>query len=402
MGMAERSAGRGHVGVRGMFSVEPWTIRGCGYPDLLASGERCAGERLHDRQHPHDLAMEIAAEYDAPIGGGARWQVFGGPAAEPALGPVAYPHRVSAMPNPLAPITHHWLDSTHISFGVVTAGVYGQRWKVESSAFNGREPDENRTNFDFGALDSLSGRVWFLPTATVALQVSGGHLRAAEAGDPGEAPRDVDRVTASATFHRISATRVSASTFAWGRNSESGRATNALLLETVVTFSDRDTWFGRLEVVAKTPHDLDVPPIRDTFTVSKIQGGYTRYVAGRAGFKAGFGATGSMGILPPALRSFYGSRVNPGVGVFLTLRPAMMSVDVHAPNASSAGARSGTMVMVQTAFDPAKLTCQAGFDPGAAASTTYEGTTYYFCSAEDRDRFLTDPNMSLSMMPPKQ
>ena len=102
MGMAERSAGPGHLGLRAMFSVEPWTIRGCGYPDLLASGEQCRGETIHDRQHPHDLAMEMSAEYDAPIGGSTRWQVFGGPAAEPALGPVAYPHRVSAMPNPIA------------------------------------------------------------------------------------------------------------------------------------------------------------------------------------------------------------------------------------------------------------------------------------------------------------
>ena len=70
---------------------------------------------------------------------------------EPALGPVAFPHRVSAMPNPLAPITHHWFDATHIAYGVVTGGVYGNRWKAEASLFNGREPDENRTDFDFVA-----------------------------------------------------------------------------------------------------------------------------------------------------------------------------------------------------------------------------------------------------------
>src|SRR5258705_6328145 len=138
MGMAERNVARGHLGLRGMVSLEPWTIRGCGYPDLLASGEQCGGGTIHDRQHPHDLAMEFAATYDALIHGDLRWQVYGGPAAEPALGPVAYPHRVSAMPNPIAPVTHHWLDSTHVSFGVVTGGVYGKRWKAESSAFNGR------------------------------------------------------------------------------------------------------------------------------------------------------------------------------------------------------------------------------------------------------------------------
>ena len=391
MGMAQRTAGRGHVALRGMVSIEPWTIRGCGYPDLLASGERCAGGNIHDRQHPHDLFMEVSAEYDAPLAGTTRWQLFGGPAAEPALGPVAYPHRVSAMPNPIAPITHHWLDSTHVSFGVVTGGVYGKRWKVETSAFNGREPDENRKDFDFGALDSFSGRLWLLPTPRVALQVSGGHLNDAEAGEGIEPRHDVNKLTASVTFHNVSAARVAASTVAWGRNSEHGVGTNALLLETTLTFNDRDTWFGRLERAQKTPHDLDVPETSGTFTVSKLQGGYARYFTAAMGWRAGVGGAVSASIVQSELSAAYGGRVNPGIAVFLTLRPAII-----------AGGSSPTMVMVQTAYDPAKLTCAAGFDPKTAAMTTYEGKTYYFCSAADRDKFLTDPRMSLSMMPPKQ
>ena len=230
MGMAQRNAGKGRVMFRGMFSAEPWTIRGCGYPDLLASGEQCKGEQIHDRQHPHDLLMEISAEYDAPLKGPVRWQVYGGPVGEPALGPVAYPHRVSAMPNPLAPISHHWLDSTHITFGVVTAGVYANRWKAEASVFNGREPDEKRANVDFGALDSFSGRLWFLPTSRLAFQVSAGRLTEAEASENGGPGTDVTRATASATYH--SAFRdnsIWATTIGWGRNEESGHASNALL-----------------------------------------------------------------------------------------------------------------------------------------------------------------------------
>jgi YHS domain-containing protein len=395
MGMAQRNAGRGHIALRGMFSLEPWTIRGCGYPDLLASGEQCHGHAIHDRQHPHDFAMEIAAEYDAPLTGTTRWQIYGGPSAEPALGPVAYPHRVSAMPNPIAPIAHHWLDATHVSFGVVTGGVYGQRWKLETSAFNGREPDENRKDFDFGALDSVSGRAWFLPTTTVALQVSAGHLKGAEAGEGTDTRVDVNRITASATFHRLSAKSVSASTIGWGRNSEAGLGTNALLLETSVTLDDRHTWFGRLEVVQKTPHDLDLDLTAENLALSKIQGGYTRYVSAPGGLKAGLGATVSASIVPGDLRDAYGRRLNAGAGVFLTLRPAARAMG------SGAGA-GATMVMVQTAFDPAKLSCPAGFDPKTAASTSYQGRTYYFCSVEDRDMFLTNPAMSLSMRPPKQ
>jgi YHS domain-containing protein len=394
MGMAQRRVGTSaHLMLRGMFSAEPWTIRGCGYPDLLASGEQCAGETIHDRQHPHDLAMEIAAEYDAQLTPRLRWQIYGGLAGEPALGPVAYPHRLSAMVNPLAPIAHHWLDSTHVSFGVVTAGVYGRKWKAEASAFNGREPDDRRTNFDFGALDSFSGRLWLVPTANISLQASAGRLREAEASEGIGPRRDVNKVTATATYHRVLEQTAWASTVGWGRNNESGHATNAVLAETTLTFADRHSWFGRLEVVGKTPHDLDVATTADTVTVAKVQGGYTRYLSPRRGFSAGLGVEASIGLVPERLHSSYGSRANAGGGVFLTLRPSMMTAGTHV---------AGGMVMVQTAFDPAKLSCSPPLNPARAATTMYEGKTYFFCSAADRDEFLTDPKMSLSMMPPKQ
>jgi YHS domain-containing protein len=400
MGMAQRKAGRGRLMFRAMFSGEPWTIGGCGYPDLLASGEQCHGEKLHDRQHPHDLFMELASVYDRPVNDKLRWQLYGGPVGEPAIGPVAYPHRISAMPNPLAPIAHHWLDSTHVTFGVVTTGIYGFKWKAEGSVFNGREPDENRTDFDLEAPDSYSGRFWFLPTANVALQVSAARLREAEAAE-GTGPRlDVNRVTASATFHRISEGSVWATTLAWGRNSELGRGTNAVLIESSFIQADRDAWFGRLEVAGKTPDELDlVTPIQTTLTLTKLQGGFSRYLASVRGFKAGIGAEVSVGFVPDALRSVYGGRANLGTGIFLTLRPAlMMMTTTHMGQAGGAG----VMIMVQTALDPAKLSCSPTIDPTSAPSTVYKGQTYYFCSEKDRDDFLKDPEMSLSMMPPRR
>ncbi len=326
MGMAYRNVASGRLGLRGMLSFEPWTVRGCGYPDLLATGERCGGEPIHDRQHQHDLFMELAAQYDRPLTGSVRWQVYGGPVGEPALGPVAYPHRTSAMPNLLAPIAHHWLDATHITFGVVTAGVYGDRWKGEGSVFNGREPDEERTDFDLAPLDSVSGRIWLLPTPNLALQVSAGHLAEAEPEDSGTRV-DVTRVTVSATYHRtLQDGGIWATTAAWGRNAEGDHATNALLVETNLTFADRDTWFGRLEIVGKTAHDLDLHDVdgAETFTVAKLQGGYTRYLGAWKGLKPGFGLSASAGLVPRSLERVYGSRVNAGFGVFVTVRPAVM------------------------------------------------------------------------------
>jgi hypothetical protein len=236
---------------------------------------------------------------------------------------VAFPHRLSAMPNPLAPIAHHWLDATHVSFGVVTGGVYGARWKAEASVFNGREPDEHRTGFDFGALDSMSARVTFLPTRTLALQVSAGRLEEAEAGE-GSGPRvDLTRITASALIHKgLGAAGVWATTLAWGRNAESDHASDAFLAEMSVTLRDRDTWFGRFETTGKTGHDLHLIPEEGRFTVAKLQGGYTRYLTPRRGFAPGLGASLSAAFVPESLQAVYGSQVNTGAAIFVTVRPA--------------------------------------------------------------------------------
>ena len=328
MAMARKQVGAGRFGLRGMLSLEPFTIVGCGYPDLLATGEQCEGDQIHDQQHPHDLFMELAAEYDRPLRGSWRWQVYGGFAGEPALGPVAYPHRISALPNPLAPIGHHWLDATHITFGVVTAGVYDAKWKAEGSVFNGREPDERRTDLNLAALDSFSGRIWFAPAPSWNFQVSAGRLNEAEAGHAADEPRrSVTRVTASATVHRaFRADSIAAATLTWGRNAESDEATHAFLAEGNLTLSERHVWFGRFEVGGKPAHDLDVHDSDEVFTAAKIQAGYTRLLPAWHQLRPGFGVTGSVSIVPTSLAHEYGRRANPGVGFFVTLRPGTHSM----------------------------------------------------------------------------
>jgi YHS domain-containing protein len=428
MGMAHRDIGNGRLSLRGMLSAEPATIRGCGYPDLLATGELCDGHPIHDRQHQHDLFMEIAAIYERPLAGEVRWQVYGGPAAEPALGPVAYPHRLSAMSNLLAPITHHWLDSTHITFGVLTGGVYGKRWKTEASIFNGREPDEQRIDFDFAPLDSVSGRIWLMPTSSLAIQFSAGRLKEAEAGEDGGPRVDVSRATASATYHRLIGERgIWATTAAWGANTESDRTTNAFLIETNLAPDDRDAWYGRFEIAGKTAHDLDVPRslVHDvdgdrTFTISKWQGGYTRYLAGWRRLQPGIGVTASAGVVPADLEAFYGRRVNPGFGVYLTVRPAVMSMaamPVHSMDATHESPATAPMTHEHAApamvsppranerpvpadeprlpvmpaeriIDPA---CADTIDLVNAPRASYQGKVYYFCSTADHDAFVKDP-----------
>ncbi len=334
MGMAQRALWGGQLTLRAMSSLEPVTVGRCGYPNLAQSGESCRGVALHDRQHPHDLFMETAARYQRAIGDDVAIEIYGGPAGEPALGPVAYPHRPSAAPDLFAPIAHHWLDATHVSFGVVTGGVYGRRWKAEASAFNGREPDDARYGFDLARLDSWSTRVSWLPVSHLALQVSTGALRDAEHHD--DEAVDIRRTTASATYHRRTPRGMWATTAAWGVNREHGESSHAWLVETAVDLSNSDVVFARAEWVQKSAADLALSeggaPIGRSGII-KWQAGYTRWVASAAGLRAGLG--GSIGIarVPDAAVEAYGSRAPIEMSVFFRLQSAGGGLQARKPSA---------------------------------------------------------------------
>ena len=152
------------------------TIPGDGFPQLLQTGESYHGVHLHDRQHPHDFVMEASFTIRHPLSDWLGAELYLAPVGEPALGPTAFMHRASAEGDPFPPISHHWQDSTHISFGVATAALYTKQVKLEASWFNGREPDDNRWNFDFDTLDSFSVRLSANPVRPVSLQVSYGYL----------------------------------------------------------------------------------------------------------------------------------------------------------------------------------------------------------------------------------
>ena len=332
MAGARRKLGGGRFGIRTMLSAEPWTVPGCGALNLLATGEVCEGDTIHDRQQSHDLFMELAVDYERTLRGAWQWQWYAGLSGEPALGPPGYPHRPSAMANPIRPITHHWLDSTHVSFGVVTVGVHNQRWKVEASAFNGREPDERRVDLDLGEFDSAAARVSYLPTERLALQVSAARLRDARTDFPFPGQPPGTRVTASAVYHvPIRASGTWATTLAYGANHARERVsgsvldatTQAALLESSVTISGRHTIFGRGEVGGMPAHHLHaIEYSTSIFAVGKVQLGYVRHLAAMKGLVPGIGGTAAVSVLSPELAPRYSGRLAPTFSVFLSLQAA--------------------------------------------------------------------------------
>jgi hypothetical protein len=301
--MAQRP-GEGTLGLRGMVSADPLMGKR-GYPLLLQTGESANGQPLIDRQHPHDLFMELAASYRHPLSERSSAFVYAGLPGEPALGPPAFMHRFSGEDNPEAPISHHWLDSTHITYGVVTLGYVYDRFKIEGSAFRGREPDENRYDIETGKLDSASLRLSYNPTKDWALQVSRGRIKSPEEL---HSDVDIDRTTASVIYHRPFGAADTQTTFAWGRNAPShGNATNALLLESALRLSRSHTFFARAERMDKNELFPDGDPrAEEDFRVGKLSVGYIYDLPREGHLRIGVGGLVSRYRLPGALAPVYG------------------------------------------------------------------------------------------------
>jgi hypothetical protein len=243
MGMAMREKGRHQFSLNGMFSLDPATVGKGGYAEIFQVGESLDGKPLIDRQHPHDLFVQLAASWRVTLNDQTSLTLAGGPVGEPTLGPVAFMHRPSAAGLVLAPLGHHTFDSTHISFGVVSAALERGRWVFEGSVFNGREPDEERWDFDFGRLDSFAGRVWFRPANEWEVQVSSGRLREPEELVEG----DATRTTTSVSWFRLVDDGLKAVTAGYGVNAAHGERRHGVFGE--ATVERRATSFsGRLDI----------------------------------------------------------------------------------------------------------------------------------------------------------
>jgi hypothetical protein len=292
-------SGTTRLQLRGMISLDP-LIGNRGYPNLFATGETANGVALVDRQHPHDLFMEISARVDTKIGSGLTAFVYGGPVAEPALGPSAFMHRASAQFNPEAPISHHWFDSTHITFGVVTAGVSNKHFQLEGSAFRGREPDEERYDIETPKLDSYSVRGTWTPTPNWAASLSYGRLKSPEALHPDE---DESRLIAVVAY----ADKRLAVTAAYGRKDRlPGRVVDAWLAEANWKFVPRHAVFGRVENVENDELFGEDSPLHDRpFRVTKATLGYA-YTVPVGPFGLSLGGSGSVYGKSAALDAAYG------------------------------------------------------------------------------------------------
>lgn len=305
MGMAERPLGEvGTLQLRAMLSPEP-LMGPSGYPLLLATGETADGKTpLIDRQHPHNLFMELSAAYSRRLSAADSVFIYAGLPGEPAFGPPAFMHRMSIMDSPEAPISHHWLDSTHISFGVVTGGFVHDAWKIEASAYNGREPDQHRYDIEPGPLDSTAVRLSWNPTKNLALQASWADEISPEQLEPGV---DQHKVSASAIYTiPFGDHGWWSSTAAWGRRSSQGIDLDAWVLESAVKPNPAWTIFSRAERVDNNELTEVGGRFGPVYTVAKVSLGAIRDWAVAEHVSFGVGGLYAIDLIPNSLDDLYG------------------------------------------------------------------------------------------------
>ncbi len=335
MPIAYRRLGPGTLQLRGMISAEPFTFPPGGSPLLFQTGESYKGQPLIDRQHPHDLFMELSAQYTLPLGERGTWFTYFAFPGEPALGPVAFMHRASASENPSATLSHHLQDSTHIAFGVLTTGVTYRWFKLEGSIFNGREPDENRYDFDAHKWNSRSARFTFSPNRNLAMQVSYGFLRSPESHEP---EADIRRATASLQYNKPFHRGNWAAAFIWGRNHVSGHEIhnlNGYTAESTVNFLDKNYIYTRLELVDKNDllravdrARLGITQAHPSFRIGAYTFGGARDLWTNKKLSLAIGGDVTFYSKPPALDPVYGN--NPvSWKFFLRIRPSKMDMSSH-------------------------------------------------------------------------
>ncbi|GGH11498.1 hypothetical protein [Mucilaginibacter phyllosphaerae] len=324
MYMAQRKIGsNGLFAINTMFSLDAFTVGAGGYPLLYQTGESYQGRKLVDYQHPHDLFAELSVAYTQRVAANTDISLSVGMPGEPALGPPVFMHRISALNDPNAPLSHHYADATHITFGTATLGFRYKNVKLEGSIFTGREPDEHRYDFDKPKFDSYALRLSVNPSKQWALQVSNGWLKSPEEAEPND---NVNRFTASAIHTKmLGDNSYVATTLLYGQNRHHGTTQPAVLLESSLQLN-KTAIYGRYEYVQKDAGELDLEnqsPADPAFTINALTLGTNRILTTIKHTNLTAGIQATYNASPKALRPLYGT-APVGFQVYLRITPALM------------------------------------------------------------------------------
>lgn len=332
MGMTQHSLGeKSQIGFNAMLSFDWFTTdAGNGYPLLLQTGETWHNQLLVNRQHPHDLFSELSASVSTKFSDSWSGFLYLGYPGEPALGPPVFMHRLSAMSDPDAPISHHWQDATHITFGVVTAGVKFENVKIEGSLFTGAAPDENRLDFDKPLMDSYSGRISYNPTKDLAFQFSRGFEK-----NPDRDNSNEFLSTASGIYtHVFTDEEWISGTLVWSKKTSHHSYTDEISALAESEFHCKEyAVYGRFEYVEKSEGELLVTGTggfdpKGKEPVKELTLGINRRLIEYLGIDADLGIQGTLNFIPNNIAAIYdnsGNQVVNAFEIYLAFHPKLLT-----------------------------------------------------------------------------
>ncbi len=311
----KKTSDANEVGLSWMGTIDKWTVPTSGTPELLQTGEtNKSGVPYVDAQHPHSSPIMGLTFYDIlSLGqnGQHKLTFFFAPRGEATAGPTAFMHRASAQGNSDAPLAHHLQDVFHITSTVVGAKLQiGEKTTIEASTFSGHEPSPSEVNLDMHNPDSYGVRVNQILNSHFTVGASAAKVSALDRGI-GPQPLQHEMAYSSwlTTSHMIRSGQLDTSTI-WGqiRNREEAMTLNSYLEEFVYQLG-KNNFFGRVEVLQRTPQQLEIQ-LTDGSTgarwVKALTLGYERKIIERKEMNVYFGAAETQDYLPVEFKDSYG------------------------------------------------------------------------------------------------
>jgi len=315
-----------------MGTLEKWTFPDQGYPLLLQVGESNGnGIPFIDAQHPHSspimgltvsdtIKLETGREKD-------HLKIFFAPRGESTDGPIAFMHRPTGIANPDAPLGHHvGQDVGHISSTVIGASLNLNHTRFEVSTFNGQEPEPTQIDLPVDVPNSYSLRLIEDFSSTITGMVSAAYVKDPEHDDP--SIPFVTRYSASLyTRHTLKQWHLY-NAFIFGLITQYAHAASLASFgeEFWLHNSKEMRIFGRLEVIQRTPHELEIAasdPNSGRWVVATTVG-YTHAITQIDEGEIGIGASVTKDFLPTDYQGTYGG--NPWTGkLFLQFSGMKMS-----------------------------------------------------------------------------
>jgi hypothetical protein len=292
-----------------MLTSDLWTVPPSGTPELLQIGENQAnGQPFVDAQHPHSSPlMGLTLSDTISLGDDkSALKLFAAPRGESTDGPIAYMHRITGEVNPDTPLGHHiGQDVGHISSTVLGESLKLGSFHIESSIFNGSEPDPTQVDLPLGPINSIAvrGIEEFSPNVMAMASY-------AWVGTPEPGISNDQRYSASIYMHiPLNDSMTFHNTLIYGgvTNIDNTSSLNSFLDEFLFN-SAVASIFARVEVLQRTPNELQIPGLPNSDTgqwVSAFTLGYSHQVVAWDGWELRAGLSITNDQVPADYQTVY-------------------------------------------------------------------------------------------------